>query len=338
MDRLRSLAYFIACAQQGSFSAAARQLEVTVPAVAKLVTALERDLGVSLFERSAHGLALTATGESYLEAAAPAVRALEEVDEQVRSTSSRIRGTVVIGVQNLVARSLIAPALPRFHARHPEIQVDLRDATQVSSPDAPGVDLYLSLAWPKRDDMVHRALGIAAFVVCAAPAYWARAGKPRHPRELESHECLLIRTQLGTAMDVWAFERDGERQEVTVRGWLLCSNMHRDVAIEMACAGQGVVRLLRDTERARFESGELEPALEAWTAADGPPLVLSYRPSARRIARVRAVMQFLEEALRGSLSTPLPTSAIPHAPRWAGTHVSRASSVPVTRRLRARPA
>lgn len=335
MDRLRSLKYFMACAERGSFSAAARQLEVTVPAVAKLVTALERDLGVVLFERSAHGLAMTASGESYLESAAPAVRALEEVDERMRQSTARIRGTVVIGAQNLVARSMVAPALPRFHARHPDIQIDLRDATQVSSPDAPGVDLYLSLSWPRRDDMIHRALGAATFSVCASPAYWARTGKPSHPRDLASHDCLLIRTQLGTAMDLWGFERDGERHEVTVQGWLLCSNTHRDVAVEMACAGQGVVRILRDTERARLASGELEPALESWTAADGPPLVLSYRPSARRIARVKAVLQFLQESLAGTLSTSLATPAVPNAPRWAGIQVSRASSVPARRRARA---
>ena len=334
MDRLRSLKYFIACAEQGSFSAAARRLEVTVPAVSKLVGALERDLGVALFERSAQGLALTAGGESYLESAAPAVRTLEEVDEQIRMSSARVRGTVVIGLQNVVARALVAPMLPRFHARHPEIHVDLRDATQVHAPDAPGVDLYLSLSWPRREDMVHRALGAATFTVCASPSYWARAGKPRHPRDLAAHDCLLIRTQLGTAMDVWGFERDGEREEVTVRGWLLCSNTHRDVAIEMACAGQGVIRVLRDLDHARFSSGELETALDSWRTADGPPLVLSYRPTARRIARVRAVMQFLQEALRGSLSTPLASPSVPHPPRWAGTQVSRASSVPVGRRAR----
>src|SRR6188508_2504452 len=75
MDRLRSLECFIASADEGSFSAAARRLGVTIPAVAAMVNSLERDLGVTLFERSPQGLALTATGEGYLESCRPAVEA-----------------------------------------------------------------------------------------------------------------------------------------------------------------------------------------------------------------------------------------------------------------------
>ena len=195
MDKLRSIHYFIASAEHGSFSGAARSFEVTIPAVAKLVATLERDLGVRLFERSARGLVLTAAGESYLESCRPAVAALGELDEQMRASATRARGTVVVGIQHLAAKELLAPELPRFLARHPEIQVDLRESTQVVTPDAPGVDLYISFSWPKAPDMIHRSLAMTRFVVCASPAYWAAHGTPRHPRELEGHNCLLIRTQ-----------------------------------------------------------------------------------------------------------------------------------------------
>jgi DNA-binding transcriptional LysR family regulator len=326
MDRLRSLHYFIASAEEGSFSAAARRLGVTIPAIAGLVNSLERRLGVSLFERSPQGLALTATGEAYLDACRPSVDALEVLDEQTRSSSTRARGTVVLGVQHVAARELLCPALPRFRARHPEIHLDLRESTQMVDPDAPGIDAYLSFAWPKAPDMVHRALGISRFVVCASPAYWKAHGRPGHPNELAEHDCILVRTQTGTLMDMWRFRRGEETVEVQMKGWLSCSNVHRDVAIQLAMDGLGPVRVLDWANYHPLASGALVPALTDWEALEAPPLYLSYRPSARRLARVRVVLQFIEELVRDWEVRPAGQRIGPQ-PSWAGSTAARASSI-----------
>ena len=186
MDRLRSLEYFIASAEEGSFSAAARRLGVTIPAIANLVNGLERSLGVVLFERSPQGLKLTATGSTYLDACRPSVAALGDLDEQVRASSSRARGTIVIGIQHVAARELLCPALPRFRARHPEIHLDFRESTQMVDADAPGIDVFLSFAWPRSTNMIHRALGISRFVVCASPAQTGISGTVTTYRILRS--------------------------------------------------------------------------------------------------------------------------------------------------------
>lgn len=324
MDRLRALQYFIAAATAGSFSGAARKLEVTVPAIAKLITALERDLGLALVDRSATGLTLTAAGEAYLASCRPAVEALHDLDEQTRGSTGRPRGTVVIGIQNIAARMLLAPALSRFHARHPEISLDLRDVTQITGPDSQGIDIFVSFSWPKEPDMVHKPLGTARFTICAAPSYWARYGKPRKPAELADHDCLLIRTQLGTVMDIWSFQRDGKREDVPVNGWFACSNVHRDVLLRLALEGQGVMRKLDWANRENIDTGALVPVLEEWECVDAPQVVMSYRPSARRTARVKLAISFIEEALREAAA---PRSSITAAPPWAGTRASRASKL-----------
>jgi len=326
MDRLRSLEYFIASAEEGSFSAAARRLEITVPAVANLVNGLERDLGVALFERSPHGLALTAAGEAYLEACRPAVASLNALDEQMRGSATRARGTVVVGVQHVAARHLICPELPRFRLRYPEIDIDFREATQMTDADAPGVDVYLSFAWPKSEDMVHKALGISRFMVCASPAYWEARGKPRHPSELARHECLLVRTQTGTLMDVWRFGRGGEQIDVKVKGWFSCDNLHRDVAVQLAIAGQGPMRLLDWANFEPIRTGQLVAVLDDWEGLEAPALYLSYRPSARRLARVRLFIQFLEEVLQG-WDVDSPRRRVGPRPAWAGVTAGRASSI-----------
>ena len=324
MDRMRALQYFIAAAAEGSFSGAARRLEVSVPAVAKLVTALERDLGVALVDRSATGLTLTTAGESYLASCRPAVEALAELDEQTRGWATRPRGTVVIGIQHIAARMLLAPSLTRFHAKHPEISLDLRDVTQITAPDSEGVDIFVSFSWPKDPDMVHKPLGSARFTVCAAPSYWARHGMPRHPRELRDHDCLAIRTQLGTLMDVWSFVRDGVREDVPVTGWFACSNVHRDVMLRIALEGQGVIRKLDWADRDAMETGALVPALTDWECVDAPQVVMSYRPSARRITRVRLAIAFIEEALRDAAA---PRTSMTPGPVWAGIKGTRASKL-----------
>ena len=327
MDRLRALRYFIASAEQGSLSAAARQLDVTIPAVAKLVNALEKDLGVMLFERSAQGLALTTAGEDYLERCRPAVEHLRDVDEQVRGSGARPRGTVVIGVQHFMAQTIIAPALTRFHARHPDIHVDFRAATQVTQVDAPGVDLFVSLGWPKAPNLVHRSVPMSRFMVCAAPSYWAAHGMPQHPRELVNHNCFQVRTQTGTLMDLWHFQRGEEKVSITVKGWAIADNLHRDSLLQLAAAGEGVVRVLRWASQNDVLALPLVPVLTDWTLPDAPPVNLSFRPSARRVARVRAMIDFILEVFRDLERDNALTQRVVRAPpHWANVQSGRASA------------
>src|SRR5688572_20129722 len=99
MDKLRSLQYFVAAAESSSLSAAARRFGVSTAAVSKMIQSLERELGLTLFERHAHGLALTAGGATYLEACRPALAQLADADEQASAATSRASGTIVVGVE-----------------------------------------------------------------------------------------------------------------------------------------------------------------------------------------------------------------------------------------------
>ena len=195
MDRLRALQYFAAAAAERSLSGAAREFAVSVPAVAKMINALEKSLGVRLFERSARGLSLTADGARYLEACVPALTQLHDADEWLRATTSRPKGTVVIGVQHVVARGYLTAILPRFHALYPDIDIDVRDFQRVTDEDLGGVDLVLVLGWPKTE----RA---CAATDCRRPLYRRRvagllggawhAQAPQRPRasRLPAYPCF----------------------------------------------------------------------------------------------------------------------------------------------------
>jgi LysR family transcriptional regulator for bpeEF and oprC len=326
MDKLRALQYFVATAEEKSFSGAARRLEVSVPAVAKLVTALERSLGVRLFERAANGVSLTAGGASYLEACTPALARLTEADEITRASTLRSPGKVVVGVQHVIARGCLTEALPRFHARHPEIQIDLRDFSRVTEEQTSGVDVFLVMGWPKVADLIHRRIAAGRFIVAASPAYWATHGTPRHPQELEHHVCLPIRSVDGTVMDLWSFSRGDESVSVAVKSWLTISNAHRDTALDLALAGEGVVRLLDWTDRDRFESGALVRALSDWQSPEAPPVNLLYRASVRRVPRVRLFIDFVVDRFREIEIERGQQVMATEAPSWLWRRLGRASA------------
>lgn len=329
MDKLRALQYLIVAAETASFSATARRLEVSVTAVAKMITALEHAVGVKLVERSAKGLALTGTGAAYVQACAPLLRELAEADEHAAASSVRTPGTVVVAVQHVIARECITPALPRFHARHPEIELDIRDFNRTEDFNSSGVDVFLAMGWPQVNELVHRRIGAARFIVLASPAYWAANGLPQRPEELERYNCLPIRALDGTIMDLWAFERDGERISISVRSWVVASNGHRDVAMDLAIAGAGVIRMLDWTSRPEVAAGLLVPALTDWQSAEAPPVNLLFRPSVRRSPRVRKFIDFATDVLEKLTTAPGVVAS--ERPAWVNRHHGR-SSVSARRR------
>lgn len=294
MDKLRALQYFVAAAEEHSLSGAARRLEVSVPAVSKLISSLENSLGVTLFERKAQGLALTSSGELYLEACQPLLHQLAAADDVLRDEAAAIRGTVVVGAPQMLAQHCLLPALPRLHARHPDLQIDVR---RPGDANAGGVDVHVVWGWMDPPaDLIQRRVGQSRFLICAAPNYWAVHGVPQRPKDLERHACLLFRTGDGTVHDLWQLERDGVVEPVAARGWLVSS--HRDVVLDAALAGEGVARMTDITIRAHVQSGRLVPVLLDWDMRDAPPVDLLYGPNQRRIPRVRLFIDFITEVFR----------------------------------------
>jgi DNA-binding transcriptional LysR family regulator len=333
MDRLRSLQYFVAAAEQGSFSAASRQFEVSVAAVAKLIGALERDLGIGLFERRSSGLSLTAAGSVYLDACRPALADLAQADEQARAAASpQPRGTVVVGMPIVIAQECFAPAIPQFRAKYPELQIDLRSVQHVADPAAASCDVLVLLGWPPAaGDWVHRPIGSTRMVIAASPPYWAREGVPQHPRELTQHACLALRGSTGILLDLWEFRRGDEMVAVPVRGWLLVDNAQRNAMVAAAVAGLGVAKMLDWNFLGGHElaTGALVAALTDWESTEVPGVNLLYRPTVRRLPRVRAFMEFITQVFADLQQRRQDPVAASTPPRWLTTRHARASSMPL---------
>ncbi|MBQ0921953.1 LysR family transcriptional regulator [Hydrogenophaga aromaticivorans] len=328
MDRLRAIRYLVSAAEGASLSAAARLHGVSVAAVAKLIGALESDMRVQLLARHAHGVTPTVAGRMFLEVCRPALAQLDDAVEQVTASSTRVQGTVVIGVQPVVAQEVLTAALPKFCALYPDIQLDVRYFMNMAELQNRSLDAIIVMGWPQQvGDLVGRALGATTFVVVASPAYWTAHGMPQHPLDLEQHNCLCIRSNTGSVMDLWHFRRGDERVSVAARGSIIVDNVHRDMVRDLVLSGVGVARLLDWHQRPGREvpRGLLVPALTDWVVDEVPPVNLLYAPSVRRTPRVRVfldwVVQLFAEVERERLR-PLPATAMPH---WVKMRRLRAS-------------
>ena len=295
MDKILALNYLAAAAAAKSLSGAARELAVSVPAVTRMINALEQHLGIALFERSARGVTLTAAGTGYLAACAPLVAELAAADDLARSSSARLKGTLVVGVQEVIAKGCLLSALPIFHGRYPDIEIDVRDFLSVTDDQVSGVDVMLMIGWPKAPDLVCRRIGESRFRVLAAPSYWTAHGMPKEPKDLERHVCFNIRGNYGRVMDVWSFAKGDEEQTVVARGWLTTSNAHRALVHQLVLRGHGVGRFLDWADMPEVAAGALLPALTDWEATDMPPVNLLYSASTRRIPRARVFIEYITE-------------------------------------------
>lgn len=333
MDKLRALQYFVTAAEDHSFTRAARRLDVSVPAVAKLVNTLERELGAQLFDRSAQGLKLTAGGERYLDACQPLLAQLAAADEGISEEALRPRGTLTLGAHPQLAKSIM-PALPRFHARFPDLQIDIRVVNRINEINDTAAEVFLVQGWPELADMVRRVIAQPCFLTCAAPGYWAMNGVPQRPSDIERHVCMLYCNDQGTVNDLWQYERSAEKESVTARGWLVSN--HRDIMLDAVLAGEGVGRIADLTAGAYLRSGQLVPVLLDWKMSDAAPINLLYPSSQRRNPRVRLFMEFVIEVFRaleaesgtGASGTSPDANGRPYAerPYWHGRQYRRASA------------
>jgi DNA-binding transcriptional LysR family regulator len=181
---LDGIEIFAIAVDAGSFAAAARRLGVTASAVSRRVANLEEQLGVPLLARTTRSLSLTHDGQSFHERC---VRILEELGE-ARDTLAHVRkrpsGTIRVDASIALGRAMIAPRVPEFLSRYPDISVDLTLRDQFVDPFVEGVDVLLRVGALGDSTLIARRLGESRLVVCGSPAYLKRKGTPKTPREL----------------------------------------------------------------------------------------------------------------------------------------------------------
>src|SRR5499427_1559214 len=193
--------------ERGSFAGAAEDMGLSPSAVSKIITRLELRLGVRLINRTTRRLALTAEGEVYLERAREILRAIEAAESDISSARMSPCGHLRVHTFPVVAVHL-APALPDFLARYPQITFDFMVTNRIVDLVGENVDVSLRMGPLNDSGLVSRKIVDLRRVVCASPGYLARHGRPVEPADLARHACLILSRNPGSAS--WSFRVNGK--------------------------------------------------------------------------------------------------------------------------------
>lgn len=237
---LEALDLFVSVAKAGSYAAVARDRRIDPSSVSRMMTALERDLGIRLFQRTTRQIALTDSGAVFLARIAPLVEEIRLARLAARDASSQPRGVLRVTASNAFGLSCVVPILPEFCAAYPELTVDLQLTDQIVDLIAERIDVAIRLGVLADSGLVARSLMPVRYVVCAGPTYLARAGRPRIPVEIAGHACIMF--ALPGFRTRWIFKDvTGAISEVAVSGPVILTNA---LAIQhCAVNGMGIALL-----------------------------------------------------------------------------------------------
>jgi DNA-binding transcriptional LysR family regulator len=294
MDRLNAMETFLRVVEQGNFSAAARQAGVARSVVTRQVAALEKHLGVKLLNRTTRRLSLTSAGTRYLEKCRVILNLAEAAESDLAEERTELRGRIRIGLPLSFGLKRIAPLLLEFAARHPEISLEADYTDRRLNLIEEGFDLSIRVTSRLAPGDVSRRLGRCRIVAVAAPAYLARHGTPKHPADLQDHECLAY---LGDANpNLWSFDTGGRIESFPIRSRFSASN--GEALLEAAAQGFGITLQPDFIVNDWLADGRVVPVLAAFPA---PGLgVYALLPSGTHMPfRVRALVEYLAMHLKG---------------------------------------
>lgn len=292
-DRARSLMLFATVADQGSFSAAGRLLDLSPSAVARSIDRIEARLGVRLLLRSTRALALTAEGQSYLRAARRILTDLDDAEQQIADRGAP-RGRLRVSAALSHGRLCVVPLLGRFVARHPGILVDIALSDRPVDVAGGEADVAVRFGPLPDSNLTARKLGENGRVIVASPDYLARRGTPQAPEDLHQHNCLNFNFR--RAEPVWPFRRDGHEFALSVKGNVEANN--GETLGQLAAAGVGIARVGTFSVLDDLAAGRLVPVLEPFNPGDVEQIHAIFVGGANTPARVRVFVDFLAANLR----------------------------------------
>lgn len=296
INRSGEMEVFVRIVEQGGFSAAARACRMTPSAVSKLVARLETRLGTRLVNRSTRAFQLTPEGCAFYERATRILADIEDA-ERAAGAGEQPVGRIRLNTSASYATHILAPILPEFLDRYPEITLDLVQTDMVVDLLAERTDVAVRAGPLRSSSLVARKLGETAMVIVAAPAYLERFGIPRSIDDLDRHNRLGF--GYARTVDGWPMRKDGETVVVPVVGRIQASD--GEALRRLALDGNGLARLASFTVREDIANGRLVPVLEQLNPGDREAFYAIHIGQGGPLpSRVRALLDFLAE--RGRVS------------------------------------
>jgi DNA-binding transcriptional LysR family regulator len=259
MDRVSCMVSFVRVVENGGFSAAARQLNISPSIVTTHVRTIEDRLGVRLLNRSTRSVSLTEAGQAYYERCVQILSAIEDAEEAAQVLQSKPRGTLRLNVSPGVPL-LIAPSIAEFAALYPDVSVRLTLTSRMVDLMEEGFDLAMRFITTADSSLILRRLAAFRLVVCGSPSYLAKRGRPEHPSDLVRHNCLVYYdASFGKAGKEWRFI--GPKGDLSVR---VSGSLESNSSVLLratAVLDQGLLYMPSPIVAEELKSGALVPLL-----------------------------------------------------------------------------
>ena len=292
MDRFDAMQAFARVVETGSFTKAADTLHMSKTTVTQLVQQLEARLRVRLLNRTTRKVNVTADGAVYYERVVRLMADLDDAETSLSAAAALPRGRLRVDVPSPLARMILMPALPEFHARYPDIQLDMGVSDRKVDLIGENVDCVVRGGEITDQSLMARRIGDLQLGVYAAPSYLQRAGTPLHPRELEdSHHRIVgyLWARTGKALP-YAMQRNGESLNIHGRHVLAVDDGNAYLAAGLA--GMGVLWLPDYMAREHLARGELVALFEDWKL-ESMPLYVAFPPNRHISLKLRVFIEWV---------------------------------------------
>ncbi len=287
--KLTQMNAFAAVVEAGSFTSAAGAKGLSKAALSRHVAQLEDRLGVRLLNRTTRRLSLTEAGRAYYEGCQRMLSEAEGAEAQVTALAASPRGVLRLSAPMSFGVTHLTPLLAPFLAACPELSLDLVLGDRLVDLVEEGFDAALRIGELEDSSLIARRLCGLQVYICATPAYLERAGLPRHPKDLATHDCLLYSYQRDSR--VWHFEGPDGRLSIEVKGRAVANN--GDALLGLALAGQGLVSLPSFFVAEPLRDGRLVRLLPGWARSGQGAIHLVYPARRNAPPKLRALLDFL---------------------------------------------
>jgi LysR family transcriptional regulator, regulator for bpeEF and oprC len=302
MDQLAAMRAFSRVVEVGTFTRAAELLGMPKPTLSKLIQGLEGHLRTKLLNRTTRRVTVTADGAAYYDRVVRILADLDELDSNMTLSQASPKGRLRIDISASLALLILIPALPRFHARYPDIQIDLGVSDRPVDLVGENVDCVVRAGEITDQSLIARRIAEFHFVFCAAPSYLAPHGVPKHPAELERDHSMVGYFSSSTGRPFPMIVSRGNEQ-LEIDGRTIVSVNDGNAYLAAGLAGLGIMALPHFMVDQHLASGALVPVLTEWAMAP-VPLYVVYPPNRHLSTKLRIFVDWVAELFAASLLGP----------------------------------
>ncbi|MBC3374903.1 LysR family transcriptional regulator [Pseudomonas sp. SWRI92] len=296
MDRFDAMQAFVRVVEAGSFTKAAQTLHMSKTTVTQLVQQLEARLRVKLLNRTTRKVNVTADGAVFYERAIRLLADMDDAETSLSGAQALPRGRLRVDVPSPLAAMILVPALPAFHARYPDIQIDMGVSDRIVDIIDENVDCVVRGGELKDQSLIGRRVGDLALGVFAAPSYLARVGTPVHPLELEDSEHRIVGFLWARTGKALPYAMHNQDERLHIKGRYVVAVDDGNAYLAAGLAGLGILWLPSYMSRLHEAQGTLVPLFAGWRL-DPMPLYVAYPPNRHISAKLRVFIDWVVELM-----------------------------------------